>query len=1004
MNVQSTSGDGGGAFTVSASVPVAAPGTVSQSITMAFDPSRAQVTSASGIVAPTGWTLTYSSDGSTFGTAPSTPSGWAAIRAVRATGSIQSGGDSSGLQIATGSGLASAPPSGAFNAGGGGDGWDVAFDEQGNVYNTFHHDGYWGSGFITPGLHCHTRTGASCGPGWPFALRVPNGTIGPDGISGQPWYHTNDQAMQWVDSINNRVWIPTSMNDGTAASGNGFVCVDVSNLAVGPSWCGGGIRNAFVRLGTTVCGRDCALGLATVDNKLFSWDAGTGKLLCLDPYGTRSGNLPGVGCANQPYSIGSISSTSLNNGYSLMAAQGLVWGTSATEAMCFNPSTLSMCSGWTAGTTTLNGTASNMSFDIPDSSGAPGAVCFTRYDSPRGCFAADGSSRTALTGTHAGSALMAYLPTTVTATTLPKYAVTSGTRVYWADGSWPGGGKVHCFDTSAASGAGAACSNWPVNVSAYTATIDSQNQNCIWTNTDNGTISTIDAITGGSTCTTPPSVADFSAPVIVPRLACSSSSSLQQWRSFKLTAPAANTYSNAYLTVLSATGSVLPGWNRVLIPSNGRTVDLSSLSVQTSGLAPRFRVALADKTTTAAIGGDVTVVGDAPQLCVPLQSVAWCPSGPARIAGSLSAPNPIVVTTIGEAQPASGPAEVFNNAASSISVAPPSDSSCLGTLNGTATMASSSAVVPNAQVRLLSSTGAVLATSTTDSSGNYSFTRLLAGNGYRVEFGPTSQGAANAATTLSASTNRSVTANATTTVNGVYALLRTNVLSGRAAYGQNVMVTPEPNDSSGTQTYASFTKTATCVVDPSDNQCKSTVVIPGQGSWVANTTTGTISFVPNAGYSGTTTSVAYRLTETSSSTTTWNYASAVIDAPVVTTTTTIPAATSTVSVPPSSTARAASTGTLVTQVAVPSAGRVVQTGTVVIGGVRIVAVSCVPVSVTRAGSVSARCSLTSAARRALRQSGISVSMTTKFTARDGSVQTTKTTIKLKKPAILPVTR
>jgi CshA-type fibril repeat protein len=319
-------------------------------------------------------------------------------------------------------------------------------------------------------------------------------------------------------------------------------------------------------------------------------------------------------------------------------------------------------------------------------------------------------------------------------------------------------------------------------------------------------------------------------------------------------------------------------------------------------------------------------------------------------------------------------------------------------------MASSSAVVPNAQVRLLSSTGAVLATSTTDSSGNYSFTRLLAGSGYRVEFGPTTQGAANAATNASVTTNRSVTANATTTVNGVYALLRTNILTGRATYGQSVSVTPEPNDSTGTQTYASFTKAATCVIDPSDNQCKATVVISGQGSWTANSTTGTISFTPIAGYSGTTTAVAYRLTETSSSNTTWNYASAVIDAPVVTTTTTIPVATSSVSVPSSSTARAASTGVLVTQVVVPSAGRVIQTGTVVVGGVRIVAVSCVPVSVTRSRTISARCTLTSAARRALRQSGISVSMTTRFTARDGSVHTTKTTIKLKKLAILPVTR
>ena len=89
----------------------------------------------------------------------------------------------------------------------------------------------------------------------------------------------------------------------------------------------------------------------------------------------------------------------------------------------------------------------------------------------------------------------------------------------WSEGAWPGGGKIYCYDTSLSSGAGAACPNWPVNVSAYTATIDSQNVNCVWTNTDNGTISTIDVVTGLSQCTTPPSVGELSAPVVVPRLA-----------------------------------------------------------------------------------------------------------------------------------------------------------------------------------------------------------------------------------------------------------------------------------------------------------------------------------------------------------------------------------------------------------------------------------------------------------------------------------------------------
>ena len=1001
---------------MTAGVPVAAAGTVAQTITQTFDPSRVQLTGASGIVAPSGWTLTYSSDGTTFGAAPVTPAGWAAIRAVRATGSIQSGGDANGLQIASGTGTGSVPVSGAFTSGGGGDGWDVAFDERGNVFNTFHHDGYWGSGFITPGLHCHTRTGGSCGPGWPFALRIPNGTMGPDGISGQPWYHTNEQAMEWVDTVNNRVWIPTSLNDGTAASGTGFVCVDVSDLATGPGWCGGSIRNAFVKLGPTLCGRDCTLGLAAAGGKLFAWDAGTGDLLCVDPQTNRAGGLPGAPCAGQPFAIGTIAATSLANGYSLMAAQGLVWGSSEGKAACFNPDTLTMCSGFSSGPVSLTGTYPNTMFDVPTATGLPGAVCFARYDASRGCFEADGTSSTELTGTHAGTAFMSYLSTRMTTTITPKNGVTAGSRVYWSDGAWPGGGKIYCWDKSLSSGTGAACANWPVNVSAYTATVDAQNQNCIWTNTDSGAITTIDAITGGSTCTTPPPVAEFSAPVIVPRLACSNAASIQQWGSFKLTAPAASTYSTANLTVLTATGSVLPGWNRVSIPAGSRTVDLSSLAVSTSGTAPRFRVTLNDKTTNDAISAEVVAIGDAPQLCLPLQTVAACPAGPARIAGALATPSPITVTGSGSAQPAVGPLEQFNSAVASVSVSAPSDASCLGTISGTATMQSTATPVAGALVRLVNSSGAVVATATTDASGNYTFDRLIATSGYRVQFGPASQGSANASTVAAATTDRTVAVNTTTTVNGVYGVLRTNALSGSAQHNQPVTLTPSPTDSNGSQTYASFTKSSTCIVDPADGACKTTVTISGQGTWTAGSSAGTLVFTPVNGYSGTTTSLDYRVTETTSSWTTWNTAVATIAAAPTTTTTstTVLAASPSTSVPVASIAtpsqpvvataqsvtRATRTGSLVTSVWVPGPGQLTQSAV----SAAITACRSMAVTVVSSGPVSTSCQLTGPARWRLRNTAVTVTLVTRFVSKSGAVRVTRTRVVLPRVKLLPVTR
>ncbi len=1030
-SASSLSGDGGGTVMVTSGTPVAAPGTVSQTITQTFDPTRAKLSGVGDITAPSGWTLSYSGDGTTFGAAPNNSAGWAAVRAVRATGSILSGGDSSGLQIANGTATGTVPTSGAFSSGGGGDGWDVAFDEQGNVYNTFHHDGYWGTGFKTPGLHCHTRTGAVCGPGWPFALRIADGVTGPDGIVGQPWYHTNDQAMQWVDTVNNRVWVPTSLNDGTAASGLGFVCVDVSDLVVGPTWCGGSIRNAFARLSTSLCpgaGRDCTLGLAAANGRLFAWDSLSGKLLCMDPYSSRSGNLPGAPCANQPYTIPSVTSVNLS-GYALMTAQGLVWGAAQGMVTCFDPDALALCAGWSA-SANIGATLPNMSFDIPTSTGLPGAVCFTRYEVSIACFNASGASSTALSGSHVAADLMTYVsdavtPRRVTTTILPKYAVTTGTRVYWSDGAWPGGGKIYCWDQSLSSGAGAACANWPVNNSAYTATIDAQNPNCIWTNTDSGAITQIDAVTGGSTCVTPPPIAEFSAPVMLPRLACTNSASIQSWRHFKLTAPLASTYSTATLTVLTSTGRSIAGWNRVTIPAGSRTVDLSTLSVSASGIAPRFRVALNDKTTNDAISAEVSAIGDAPQLCLSLQTLAACPSGPQRIAGSMPTPDPLTVAGSGTAQPSSGPAQQFTAANASVSLTPPSDSTCLGTISGTTTMQSDSSAVGGAQVRLLDANGVVVAETTSDVSGAYSFTRLAAGSGYRVEFGPATTGSANASTVTAASVDRVVIANSVTTVNGSYGVLRTNALSATTQHNQAVTLTPAPHDSMNAQTYASFTRSATCVVDPSDRACKSSVSISGEGTWTTNASTGELVFTPTPGFVGVSTSVTYRVTEASSSWTTWNTARVTVAAATTTTSTTVAPTTTvanntnsggqssatttttaprSVAVPSSNVTRAASTGILVSSVFAPSPGRIRQVGISSVAGSSATVCSSRVRVVTRAGSFSTSCRLTPTASMTLRQNAMSVVLVTRFTGNDGSVRVTRTKVTLRRTRELPTTR
>ncbi|MGI9187091.1 MAG: hypothetical protein ACR2J9_06170, partial [Gaiellales bacterium] len=265
----------------------------SQVITQAFDPTYLRVGSAAQVTAPQGWVTTFSSDGTTFGPAPTSVADWAGIRAVRAAGTVAGTASTGGTESAS----APPPPSGAFSGGGGGDGWNVFFDNAGRVYNIWHHNGSPFGGY-NPRVDCHTRTGASCGSGWPFSLSGLN---------------TGMHSSGWVDSATGRLWFPT--NDGGTQTG--FACVDVSNLGSGPSqgpaWCGGTSASAFKVLGAGGPGNynpgfcatgwgsypfSCVEGLAVAGSRIYTVEARTGRVLCLD---MAANGGAGAACAGQPY-------------------------------------------------------------------------------------------------------------------------------------------------------------------------------------------------------------------------------------------------------------------------------------------------------------------------------------------------------------------------------------------------------------------------------------------------------------------------------------------------------------------------------------------------------------------------------------------------------------------------------------------------------------------------------------------------------------------------------
>ena len=166
----------GAQVTLTAGMPVSDAGTVTQEIVQTIDQTKVKLTSVDDITYPAGWTLSFSTDGTTFTTTtPTTLVGWAAVRAVKAAGSIVSEGASgTGKQIATRTSSGVAFASGSIPSGGAsGDGWDVFFDPAyKRVFNRWHHD-------FSIKIDCHWlkteeghTAGASC---WPDGSGVTGG-------------------------------------------------------------------------------------------------------------------------------------------------------------------------------------------------------------------------------------------------------------------------------------------------------------------------------------------------------------------------------------------------------------------------------------------------------------------------------------------------------------------------------------------------------------------------------------------------------------------------------------------------------------------------------------------------------------------------------------------------------------------------------------------------------------------------------------------------------------
>jgi CshA-type fibril repeat protein len=758
---------------VTATAPSVNATTTNATVTQTFDPLGARLTGIADVVAPQGWTTTYSSNGTTFGVAPTTTAGWAAITAVKTTGPMVSTGASGANQALASNATVQESTTGAINgASSTGDGWTV-FTSPTRIYTIWHHNGR--NDLNQGAFDCFNRDGSHCA-GFPFMLTPLETGTRPDG---------------WFDETNNHIWGVVSRPTGTSA-GPGFVCVDVSGAT--PQYCGGSVTTGFISTRSTppvssgdYCGNtqgnalNCANDFAEVDGKLYAWEALTGKLMCVD---TQAASGAGAPCTGQPYAFSGIggaatfrNATVTDRRSGLAAIGGKIYGagtaapgtTTGSIPTCFDPVTRATCAGWPK--TATSGLRPYI-YEQVDASGTSQGICFraltTGASSNVSCYQPNGTAF----GTGAAPTVNAGLRDAIIMSgrtysyIIAKNPVRIGTKYIWSSVSWQTGANtlpytLYCYNVATSS----SCTGWPkTNVLNYSMAGDEYNPDCVWKATDDGSIQGYDLATGVAGCEAPcmGSTCTVEASGLMSDLTCARSG-LSAWESIAVTG---TTFTSATLTVKNG-GTIVTGWNAVSFV--GTSVNLSSLTVAASGTNPTFEITFTGRNAVAPVV-TLTSVSGTPQLCLTLQPQPGCPI----TAGQYTDPLPSVTTAVtgaGLATTGSG-TETFTDGTTTVTQASATAAQCLGVIQGTTTVDGTTTPIPGVVVTLTDSNGTTIATATTDASGFYSFPGLAAITaGYKVSFGSATGMNATAPTTAAPSTSRTVTVGGTTVVNGQYAPL-----------------------------------------------------------------------------------------------------------------------------------------------------------------------------------------------------------------------------------------
>lgn len=581
----------GDVFDAATSADIPGVGVSSHTVALDWSSQSLQLNSTSSIVHPEGWSLEYSTDGSTWSN--TAPGNLSTIVSVRSVGDINATGTNAFQTGATTSLMASQTN---FQGSSGGDGYDLTFAGD-KVFNVFHHNA------SQIQLDCHIKsTGASC-----YSPSVTN----------FPGYATSNTSSAYYDAASFNLFV---MSKKISTNEPGLACINVTGATPVP--CSTPFYALDVSLPAPATVEALRAGARSGD-LVYLINSSNNNLLCFNV-------ATATACSDYPKTLpGTITATSIVSRISALGTK--IWYNTTTAFGCWDTVTSANCGGV-----------------------APQTIAAADQYPPFPARAADGTllgfctylNRICVDSSNAVFAMPSGLLSFVSGTTLPLWNyygagqwAEAGNKLYLNKGPFEtASNNVYCHDF-ATDAACAGFSGMNLGTRIYSILADPSNSNCIWTNGDAGNITTFNATTGLAGCASSIPVVEIPYSVIIPRMSCEEAGRVTAWKNIAFNTPVGISSSDLRVTIYDSAGSPISGWVDQT-PTSAGVLDLTGLTTAQTGTRPTIRISAGSVLPT--LLDDITSVAQfeaaPPELCIELKAVANCPDFiPAN--GDTSVPN-----------------------------------------------------------------------------------------------------------------------------------------------------------------------------------------------------------------------------------------------------------------------------------------------------------------------------------------------------------------------------